>query len=180
MTNAENTNLKHKDVWTGQYKDITFEINKFTMGGYDGFPAKECWTYYLYIFIDRIPERFNPKSFILEDKDQKKRGNYDYYGHPIISSIEMHGGITYYKPHGDSCIQIGCDFQHYHDEGYLYSLPLVESEARASIDSFRQLVPGYKYWCCGNGKLYDEHEGIIKNGAFYSKEYWGNSEWYPK
>jgi hypothetical protein len=41
-------------------------------------------------------------------------------------------------------------------------------------------VPNYKYWCCGNGKLYGIEEGLLVKNQFYSKEYYFDKDWFKK
>lgn len=173
-------------VWTGIYKGVNFEINNFQT---DYVPEhQDRWTYYLFLHLDRIPKEHNPESYWLEPKDNSLLPNrvyYDYYNHSIIGSIEFHGGITWYSKetgfdNTPKIIKIGCDYSHIWDEGVMYSLEGVLIDVKNSIDSFLSFVPNYKYRCCGNGKLYDLSEGVIKNNSFYSKEYWGEKDWFKE
>ena len=55
---------------------------------------------------------------------------------------------------------------------------MVKKDVMHTIDVFLNHIPDYKYWCCGNGGLYSLNEGIVKDGQFYSKEYYGDKEWF--
>ena len=104
---------------------------------------------------------------------------YDYYAEPLINEIDWHCGCTWYSKHGmdgsPRIIQIGCDYQHYWDEGHMYNLDTVKYDVKNTIIKFLDHVPGYKYWCCGNGKLYDLKDGIVKGNRFFSREYYGDT-----
>jgi len=172
-------NLKENKTkkWTGTYRGVTFEINNWDYE-YNG-DIKENWTYYLILYLDRIPEENKPNSYWLKSKKYNGRVIYDYYKHPIINDIDFHCGCTWYsKERGfdgeGKVIKIGCDYAHYWDVGQYYNLNYVTTDVQHTIDKFLEHVPGYKYWCCGNGKLYDLSEGIVKNDRFYSKEYFGD------
>ena len=169
--------LKNTKVWTGTHRGVSFEINNFKRPDYfnEG-EETDHWTYYLFLHLDRIPEENKPNSYWLKGKKDGKWIHYDYYKHGVINNIEFHGGCTWYsKERGfdgaTKVIQIGCDYQHSWDKGYSYNIEMVTSDVENSIDKFLELVPDYKYWCCGNGKLYSLSEGQLNNDQFYSDEH---------
>jgi len=171
---------KNTDVWYGKYKGVDFEINKF-----ESHEGKDSWTYYISLWLDRIPEKYNPDGFWLEGKKDRSYVHYDYFSHNVINSIEFHHGCTYYSKESGfdgspKIIKIGCDYQHYWDEGKSYDLNTLTRDVMNTIDAFIRLIPGYKYWCRGNGKLYDLKNGIVKDGSFYSKEYFGDKDWFKE
>lgn len=174
--------LRFRKVWTGKYDGVDFEINNFELGDIDQ------WTFYLYIKLDSIPDKKLRDSFWLKPRRKKEFGNhifYDYYEHPVIGNIEWHCGCTWYSKEsgfdGDKkIIKIGCDYGHYWDEGKTYDLDGVLEDTQKAIRSFRRLLPEYKYWCCGNGKLYNREEGVLKDGIFHSEEYYGDRDWFKK
>ena len=163
--------------WTGIYKGVSFEINNWP-NEYDG---TEHWTYYLILHLNRIPEEHNPKSYWLKGRKWKSHVFYDYNKHSVIDNIEFHGGCTWYsKERGfdgdDKVIKIGCDYSHYWDEGHYYDLQIVSRDVENTIDRFLEFVPNYKYWCCGNGNLYDLKDGVLKGDRFVSNEYSNKKE----
>lgn len=169
-------NLREKDVWSGEYKGVTFEINKFPGYEYGSMRSNKWnWTFYLYLILDRIPR--DAESFWLPpEKDDRGRIHYDYYGHGILSSIHFHGGITWYSKEAGfdgekKAIKVGCDFQHAFDmEHGDYSLDSVLYEVKEAIESFRRLVPEYKYWCRQDGKLHNPGEvELFPDGAYSCK-----------
>jgi len=166
---------KNTKIWHGVYKGVAFEINNF---------KSDNWTYYLIIHLNKIPEENNPKQFWLRAKpDKQGRVFYSYYKNFIINNIDFHGGCTWYSKEAgfdgeNKVIKIGCDYQHYWDEGREYDLEHIKNDLMNTIDSFLNYIPDYKYWCCGNGNLYSLKDGIVKDGSFYSKEYWGEKDWY--
>jgi hypothetical protein len=178
--------MREKKVWTGSYKGIGFEIDNWkTPPNSIDLNGQDHWTYYLYLHIDRIPEENDPNSYWLKGEKQKSYVSYNYNDHGVINNIEWHGGITWYSKEsgfdgGNKIIKVGCDYSHIWDEGYSYNADMLEHDVKKAIDSFLVSVPNYKRWCCGNGKLYNIAEGIIKDNKFYSKEYYGKEGWFKK
>ncbi|MEI6154017.1 MAG: hypothetical protein WCQ90_08005 [Deltaproteobacteria bacterium] len=177
----------HKETYTGEYRGIKFELVLWGQVEGIGKPYAESsycpiWNLYLMIDTKRIPEENNPSSFLLqkEKNDVFNLSFYDYDDHPILSSIDFHGGITFYETLEDGWIKVGCDYNHFGDHQSLYSFEHLLQDAGIAIDSFLEMIPGYKMWCSGNGKLYDKNEGVIRNNAFYSREYWSEDhpEWF--
>ena len=175
--------IRSKTVWNDTYDGVSFEIQNFKIG------AKPAWTFYLYLSLNKIPDKKLSNSFWLKPKKYKnqfsERIYYDYNAHPIISNIEWHCGCTWYSKESGfdnekKVIKIGCDYQHLYDDERDYSVEYILEDVKRAIKSFRKLLPDYKYWCCGNGKLYSKSEGIIKNNSFYSKEYYGNEDWFKE
>lgn len=175
MINAKKSEV---DKWTGKFKGVDFEINHWITDDYlnEG-RKKDNWTYYLILHLDRIVD--NSESYWLEPNQSsisRKRIYYDYYKHNILADLDWHGGITYYsKLHGfdgqQKVIKVGCDYSHSIDEYRMYDLEDILKDVENTINVFKEKV-NYKYWCCGNGELYSENEGIIYNDTFYSYEYW--------
>lgn len=133
--------------WVGTYREIHFEINRITSE-----IGSSWFTYYIWLNIDKIPEKHDPDSFLLEPEFmQVKEGlpvrcKFDEYSHPVIGEIYFHGGITYYKRQMYSTRQIkmGCDYNHYNDDGgYLEG---VKEDVIRTIDSVYELMPGYGTW----------------------------------
>ena len=165
--------LKEKTIWTGEHLGVLFQIVNW-----DG-----RWNYYLILRLDRIPEKSVSDSYWLKRKKSSLSGNhvlYGYYDHPILPNLDWHGGITWYSKEsgfdGDpKTIKVGCDYSHLWDEGHEYILEDIIPEVERTIEKFRELVPGYKYWCSGNGNLYDLSEGEYENGRFVSNEWKKNN-----
>ena len=152
-----------KKIWSGFYRGIGWEIVKW----FSGTPSTINWNYYINICIDRIPEKYDPESFWL--KPQKILSNYlyQYLEHPIIGSIEMHGGVTFYEKsliknfHKEKeirIIQVGCDYVHYFDEGHTYNEAGISREVQDTIDKLLNIIPDYEMRCRGCGKLCTESE----------------------
>lgn len=169
-----NIKLSERKIWNGDYEGIDFEINKYPTGYQPG----DSWVYYIFLWIDKIPKENNPESYWLKpDKSPlfKHGVSHDYMSHKVINNIDFHHGCTYYSKiagheGGRKIIKIGCDYQHYWDEGREYSLNEVSYDAKNTIDQFKKVVPNYKYRCHWNGNLYNLSEGTISNGNFRSNE----------
>lgn len=158
--------------YTGSYRGISFKIaNWQTEAILDILPAKDNWTYYIYICLGKIPEAADPESFWLTpiiDKSFPKHKRYNYDGHPVLGNIFFHGGCTWYAKRTnedtdpeDRLIEVGCDFQHYWDEGHTYNKEYVLEELKRTIDEFLQQVPGYKWRCPVVGGYWDASEGQV-------------------
>lgn len=179
--------MKRKEIYSDEYRGVAFELVRWgdvedIEQPYINREFNPIWNIYLSIDTKRIPEDHRPKAFLLRARKEKGylRVFYDYYKHPVLNSIEFHGGITFYEPTVQGWIKVGCDYNHYRDHHSMFSFRYLLLDAHRAIDSFLTMVPGYKRWCCGNGKLYDESEGVIRDNSFYSKEYWEEKhpEWF--
>lgn len=179
--------MNKKEIYADEYRGIKFELVRW--GDVEDFNSpyidrefNPIWNIYLYIDTNRIPQDKKPKSFLLNLCKNKNLSfkTYNYYKHHILSSIKFHGGITFYDRFNGGLIKVGCDYNHYGDHHSMYSFEHLLLDAHEAIDSFLYMVPNYKRRCRGNGKLYDESEGVIRDGRFYSKEYWGEKhpEWF--
>jgi len=170
--------------WTGAYKGVDFEINNWNIEPNSVDEAgRECWTYYLILVINRIPSEHHPNSYWMRGRRNGSFIMYNYYKHHVLGNMYWHGGITWYSKESgfdgdDKIIKVGCDYSHYWDEGRFYNLDIVKEDVCRTIDSFLEYVPNYKYWCCGNGNLYDLSDGILRDGRFYSREYWGDKDFF--
>jgi len=153
-----------REVWLGIYRGIKYEINKFKFGPDD---KEDRWTHYIIITLDQIPEELREKFWLKPELKQLSGSKSNYISHnyydSIISNLEFHGGCTYYEHlsghYGESrIVKIGCDYQHYWDEGRQYDLKYVESEVRATIDSLWTLCGRIKYRSFGDGAFRYEEE----------------------
>ena len=163
--------------WFGKYLGVDFEINHCKTKGLSLINDKDCWTYYIILRLNRIPDKkISDKLWIKSKPDAKGRVFYSYMENDIIKSIDFHAGCTWYSKEGgfdgaNKIIKIGCDHQHYWDEEHIYNLSTIQKDVTIAIDSFKEIVPDYKYWCSGNGNLYDLKDGALVNGTFTSNEY---------
>jgi len=159
-----------KTQWGGTYNGVNWEIQNFGERIH-GEPGGN-WTFYLYFHLNKIPKENDPDSFWLSSKpDDKGRVHYDYYKHGILSSIEWHCGMTWYSKESGfdgaiRTVKAGCDYSHYWDEQQSYNVEYVLMEVKDAIDSFRKMVPGYKYHCGRWGGLHSPSEvEILENGT---------------
>jgi len=167
---------RERTLWNGQWNGVNWEVNrtpaeKINVAGFqEHWPIR--WTFYLYLHIDRIPD--DAESYWLKLEDRKYL-HYDYNNHHVLSSIDWHGGITYYSKESGfddtpRVIQVGCDYQHYWDEGKSYDLEDIQHDIRTAIISFRKMVPGYKFWCRTDGKLHAPEEVTLDDAGDYKCE----------
>jgi len=181
------TELNHKDIWNGEYRNVKFEVVKWWLGNPDD--GHVVWNYYIFIPVEQIPADFH-KYFILEGEYKKLSPDgqahllYDYNGTSYISDLDWHGGITFYEKHQDGegkvvGVKLGCDYAHYFDEarGYPYTLEYVFMETKATIDKLHQLIPSLKVSCRWNGIYYDKGDcEELPQGGYLAKE--NHEAWY--
>ena len=161
--------MKSKTTWTDEYRGVGYEIQKFTLC------EKDAWAFYLYIPLDALPEDIRERFWLAPQKnDTSRRVHYDYYAEPLITDIEWHCGCTYYEKFGHDgeprCIKIGCDYQHYWDEGHFYSEDLLSVDAKTAIDSLLKMIPPMLRRCQWNGKYYPQDQGQLYGDMWYSYE----------
>ena len=113
--------LIEKTVWTERYKNTCIEIVRLNPGAYFKRSREWNWFYYIYLYESYCKDFASlwlPAGI---------------YGYEKLD-VDMHCGMTYYAQHGQvkghRAVQIGCDYQHYQDEGKEYSLAYVYSEAK--------------------------------------------------
>lgn len=142
--------MKMKKVFDGEYRGVTFEIQNFSL-----LRELDAWTFYIYIREQQFGEKFN-EFWLTPEYDKKMRCHYRYMESGIINNIDFHGGCTYYEKCSSPdekfrTVKIGCDYQHYGDEGVGYDEKWLESDAKTAIDSLLKIVGQVNHWCgyCG-------------------------------
>lgn len=107
--------------------------------------APDIWNFYIFLREDKcvnfhdlwLPDnkyQFSPESPV--------RYTNDYYGNKRLSSIEFHGGITYYEKavHTEPrTIKVGCDYNHLYDDETSWSLSLLICDFERAVDSCYEL-----------------------------------------
>ena len=151
--------MKKKTTWNETYRDIPIEVcNWYTEG------IGQCWAFYLYIRLDQMPKHLRKRFWLKPEKStiSPKRKFYNYSGEPLINNLDWHCGCTYYSKHGHDgntrTVQIGCDYQHYWDEGRNYNIEYVMDEARSCVDSLWEMIPNILRWCNYCGEYFPPQE----------------------
>lgn len=146
--------MRKKTIWTDKYRGVGFSVANWKMES-----VGDCWAYYLYVKLEQIPEAVRERFWLKPEKTSFKSMpiSYNYYGERLVSELNWHGGCTYYSKEAGidgepRAVKIGCDYQHYFDEGYSYNSSIVTADAKSSIDTLHQAVPGLMKWCsyCGD------------------------------
>lgn len=147
--------MREIKVWRGKYREINYEINNFKLS------ENDSWTFYLYIPLNILPKE-KRELFWLKPQRYKLSTSYwigyDYMQSNIINRIDWHCGCTFYEKHGGfdghkKAVKIGCDYQHYWDEGCFYDLDIVLQDTKNAIDSLWRIIPDIKLRCGYCGKL---------------------------
>jgi len=158
--------IRMKVEYWGDHRGMRFKIVKSRH--YED-ENRFSWCHYVIAHLDRIPQK-QRRKFTARKKTFRGRTSYDYYK-TEWANLEWHGGITYYEKLSKNLVEVGCDYQHLHDERRDYSLSYIVSQAKETIDSFWVMVPDSKVWCSGNGNIYNVNEGEFKNGVFWSNDW---------
>lgn len=124
-------NLQHKDVWNGTHGNLHVEIVRFKFG--ISADEKDRWCYYVSFPLELVKEE------ICFDANGKLTTDTSWYtgvkNESPLTKLNWHGGITYCEIKGKYA-KIGCDFQHYQDEGRVYTLENVKMELERTVSAF--------------------------------------------
>ena len=108
-----------KQMYTGRYKAVPFEIINWNFRSAPEGAPKKNWNYYLYLFeascVDFKELWLKPKKVRFSEESPWR----NQFCFDIFANVEMHGGITYYAKLGEGverCVKIGCDFMHLYDD----------------------------------------------------------------
>lgn len=138
-----NLKLNEQKVWRGTHLGVPFKIVNWHMTSIEA-----AWNYYVYLHESKCK---NFESLWLEDRLVQFapgcpiRVTHDYYGVPIFSEIELHGGITWYNKLGHSvghrCVEVGCDYQQPWDmENGGTNLDLVCQDVQRTCELVKELI----------------------------------------
>ena len=125
--------------YDGAYKGICFEIH-------DNEPPLS-WTYYIRIKPSDIQNKDLAQEIWLKAEPLGSgfgRKHYDYYSIDLLSNLDFHGGITFYKKEysveGQRVVKIGCDYNHDFDQERNYTLENIVSDVKRTIEDFHSKV----------------------------------------
>lgn len=141
--------LRKMESFSGTYRDIGFEIRKWSMG--ERYP--ECWAFYIWVCVEQFPEELRaqllPQTFYTNFGSKLEADGPD---NPL-NDLEWHGGMTYCRIDSTepfTSIKAGCDYQHLCDQGRIYDQERVHGEAQRCINSLYEqhpnLVPMKTLW----------------------------------
>jgi hypothetical protein len=129
------------------------------------------WAFYIYVNLKQIKDEEIAKSLWIEAGEQ---GFCSYMSNDLIGSLAFHGGCTFYnKAYGrwdQKIIEIGCDYGHYGDEIYDYSLESVKFDLLRCIDSLHEATT-YLIFEQSKGELIEEKDVFYREGGVYPKAY---------
>lgn len=180
-------------TWKFVHREIDYKVALWGLGSMcDG---HGMWNYYLYLREEQFgSEKFAPLWLEPEWKTfggKREHETYNYYISPF-TELDLHGGITLYKRHGDGihmprCVEIGCDYGHLWDreDGYGYDLRHVRRDAERSIDLLLGLYPDLRVKCSWDG-TYHPREEMLTNK--YGRLVWRENraaipagwDWFPE
>jgi hypothetical protein len=172
--------LNKKDVWAGMYRGVTFEITNWgerIRSFSENWRYTHNWNYYIFIPLDLVKNKDLRQKLIAKRKKTSYGTIYDYDNVPMIHSIDMHGGVTYYDVlagRKSRIIKIGCDYGHLYDEAWAETVDSVSSDCKKTIDTLKDSGVLYNR-CQGNGKIVEEKDGYYTKDkdSFYAASYIG-------
>ena len=137
--------LSHCDVWTGMYKGIFIKIHRHMQKGMDEYHIrdKELWCYYLSFNKDRLNESiFNYVTAGIKETDFFSCN----YSDSTLYNLNWHHGCTFGKLIRNKnselhVMELGCDYNHYWDEGHHYTLGSVLNDCMSTVDEFHENYP---------------------------------------
>lgn len=148
----EDEKLRKKTVWGFTYRDISIEINNFTIEGLPkhDIPERICWTYYLYVPLSMLPDKLKEKSWLEPEYSELagiERGHMPYM-EAWFADLDWHCEITYYQQsivngmrgRDSRVIEIGCDYQHLWDEDHIYRVEDLVHDAKQTVDSLHDRI----------------------------------------
>lgn len=165
----------------GTHKGLRYKISNH--GRYKQEPFFDrrhgTWCYYVYIPEELLPPEEFDKFWLTPSEHKIERSSgiywptYDYYN-SAWSDAEWHCGVTWYAKLGGHdgaprCVEIGCDYSHYWDEGHYYNYDAVERDAKNTINILVQRYPFYSR-CCYTGKCLPKDQMIEHDGKLYTPE----------
>jgi hypothetical protein len=150
----------------GDHMDVGFEVSNHNRQEDSYGEPRGTWCYYVTIMEYMIsPDAFD--DFWLPPGDPYFKGSgifvpvYNYTSGKFADA-GWHCGITYYEKIGglDGAprgVKMGCDYNHYWDEGQHFHYSEIETDAKLTIDAFRRMYE-FKRRCSWSGKWLPESE----------------------
>lgn len=152
--------------FSGSHKGIQFLISHH---GVSDHQPDGIWCYYILVHEDQLPEEYKALFILPPVFDDKKRLSHDYMG-SMLNDFDWHHGITYYSKEGGAdgepvMIKIGCDYNHYWDEGSSYSEITLEYDVKNSIEKMLEAFPEIMVRSRYYGGYFKASEGEFKEGG---------------
>jgi len=107
-----NMEWKHKDLWISRHKDFVVEVSRHVVQIHEELDlGPNRWCVYVYVYPT------HPLS-----------GSIDLSGgvwQDALANLPLHGGCSFFRVHQQfkgeaTCVQIGCDYNHYRDDHYTH------------------------------------------------------------
>lgn len=144
--NEQEIHMNKTESWTFKHAGLTVTVKHWGVER-DGLCAmnngKGVWNYYVFLHESELGEKFSevwlPDKITRFREESPERVTHDYEFAPFADA-DWHGGITYYMKHGQvnghRSVELGCDFNHFHDmkRGYDYTLDEVVAEAKRTAE----------------------------------------------
>lgn len=172
--------MKKETAWREKYRGVIIEIKNWGLHG-----DSDAWAFYIYLFVEQFPKNMRKKLW--------RKYFYTPYGTPLqhtfnFSDLKWHCGQTYYSresqpDHPFKIFCVGCDYNHYWDEGHIYDEHSILIDAKDCVDSlleqFPELKTQEKCWEEHRAKFpnkgdicdkYDKHGNLLKRIEFLHKD----------
>ena len=138
-------------IFEGKYKNVLFSIAESKIVKCKA-QNLDWWSYYIFIELDKLPDRVNPETFWLQTKTDGVFTYYPHLEHQLLNEIYFYQPMTYYvKASGfendqSKAIKIGCDCLHEAEFDYKSSklyLSDIKIHVKLTIDSLYDHIPEY-------------------------------------
>lgn len=152
--------VKQEHFW-GNYKGLRYEIHKSRKIGFrpdERNVPKDTFTWYLLLSEKNFTTEQWSQMWLEPIVDDKGLVHYNYMEATPFQEIPFHHGITYYDKNsnpdesatGHQQVKVGCDYDHYWDEGHSQSLRTIYFDVTCAIDFVHDYFSPV-LWCWGCG-----------------------------
>jgi len=122
---------RKRTTWSLIYRGISIEAVNWSIPGY----KEDCWAGYMYLHSKSHPE------ILGFDVDLSSKYTDRI---PVFDDLPFHCGVTFSeitRHREDVRMKVGCDYQHYWDEGREYEHGIVLNDMCKVVDEYREKFP---------------------------------------
>jgi hypothetical protein len=157
----------------GDHSGIGYEISNHGRDSVGRDDGSGTWCYYVYISEKMLPPELFEQFWLAPKFDDKGRASYSYYDAPF-AGVDWHCGITFYQKTGGidgqpRSVKIGCDYNHYWDEGHSYDLEDVRRDAVNTVSQLQAMYPFFVR-CPYTGTWQPAADMVEHKGRLWSKD----------
>jgi hypothetical protein len=132
-----------RELWRGVHRGVSYEVSRHWRSAFSGEGRQPIFCFYLYLCVEQFPVEM--------EKELWRERKFTDYGTPLfdgypLEDLDWHCGVTFYSKEGGPDgpfrgIKVGCDYDHFWDDGCVYTPSMVARDARNCIDSLWERYP---------------------------------------